>query len=290
MDVEIILIAISPIFLICIAYEFLKYRQHYVIKDSLANTVLALMHQGADAIALFFLMPFFYWLYEFRLFDIELGVLSLFCAFLLQDFLYYWFHRASHHVHWLWAAHVVHHSSTEMNFSTAFRQSIMYPIAGMWLFWMPMILVGFDPKIVFTIVALNLAFQFFVHTKIIGKLGMIEKLFNTPSTHRVHHAVNPGYLDKNFAGVLVIWDRMFGTYVEEQDDKPCRFGIVGQIDTFNPLKISFHQWSHMFKTASKAKGLKKKFAVMFRYPTSSVTSPTKGDHASPDDSDSPLYD
>ncbi len=290
MDVEIILIAISPIFLICIAYEFLKYRQHYVIKDSLANTALALMHQGADAIALFFLMPFFYWLYEFRLFDIELSIFSLFCAFLLQDFLYYWFHRASHHVHWLWAAHVVHHSSTEMNFSTAFRQSIMYPIAGMWLFWMPMILVGFDPKIVFTVVALNLAFQFFVHTKIIGKLGIIEKLFNTPSTHRVHHAVNSGYLDKNFAGVLVIWDRMFGTYVEEQDDKPCRFGIVGQIDTYNPLKISFHQWSHMFKTAFKAKGLKKKFAVIFSYPTSSVTSATKGDHAPSDDKDSPLYD
>lgn len=290
MDVEIILIALSPIFIMCILYEFLKHRQHYVVKDSLANTALALMHQGADAIALFFLMPFFYWLYTFRLFDIELGLLSLFGAFLLQDFLYYWFHRASHHIHWLWAAHVVHHSSTEMNFSTAFRQSIMYPIAGMWLFWMPMILVGFDPKIVFTIVALNLAFQFFVHTKIIGKLGVLENVFNTPSTHRVHHAVNPGYLDKNFAGVLVIWDRIFGTYVEEQDDKPCRYGIVGQIDTFNPIKISFHQWLYMFKTLVKTKGLKSKMGVLFSYPTSSVSSSSKNNRASSDDNDSPLYD
>jgi sterol desaturase/sphingolipid hydroxylase (fatty acid hydroxylase superfamily) len=290
MDVEIILIALSPIFIMCILYEFLKHRQHYVVKDSLANTALALMHQGADAIALFFLMPFFYWLYTFRLFDIELGLLSLFGAFLLQDFLYYWFHRASHHIHWLWAAHVVHHSSTEMNFSTAFRQSIMYPIAGMWLFWMPMILVGFDPKIVFTIVALNLAFQFFVHTKIIGKLGVLENVFNTPSTHRVHHAVNPGYLDKNFAGVLVIWDKIFGTYVEEQDDKPCRYGIVGQIDTFNPIKISFHQWLYMFKTLVKTKGLKSKMGVLFSYPTSSVSSSSKNNRASSDDNDSPLYD
>ena len=156
MDVEIILIALSPIFLIFIAYEFLKHRQNYVIKDSLANTALALMHQGADAIALLFLMPIFYWLYEFRLLDIELSFLSLFFAFLLQDFLYYWFHRASHHIHWLWSAHVVHHSSTEMNFSTAFRQSIMYPITGMWLFWMPMILIGFDPELINNIFALVL--------------------------------------------------------------------------------------------------------------------------------------
>lgn len=276
MDVEIILIALSPIFLIFIAYEFLKHRQNYVIKDSLANTALALMHQGADAIALLFLMPIFYWLYEYRLFDIEIGLVSLFSAFLLQDFLYYWFHRASHHIHWLWSAHVVHHSSTEMNFSTAFRQSIMYPITGMWLFWMPMILIGFDPKIVFTVVALNLAFQFFVHTKIIGKLGVLEKVFNTPSIHRVHHAVNPGYLDKNFAGVLVIWDRMFGTYAEEQDDKPCRYGIVGQIDTFNPITISFHQWLYMMRTAFKVKGTKAKIKVLFGYPTSSVNHDEKG--------------
>jgi sterol desaturase/sphingolipid hydroxylase (fatty acid hydroxylase superfamily) len=166
----------------------------------------------------------------------------------------------------------------------------MYPIAGMWLFWMPMILVGFDPKIVFTIVALNLAFQFFVHTKIIGKLGVLENVFNTPSTHRVHHAVNPGYLDKNFAGVLVIWDRIFGTYVEEQDDKPCRYGIVGQIDTFNPIKISFHQWLYMFKTLVKTKGLKSKMGVLFSYPTSSVSSSSKNNRASSDDNDSPLYD
>ena len=271
MDVEIILIALSPIFLIFIAYEFIKHRQNYVIKDSLANTALALMHQGADAIALLFLMPIFYWLYEFRVLDIELSFLSLFFAFLLQDFLYYWFHRASHHIHWLWSAHVVHHSSTEMNFSTAFRQSIMYPITGMWLFWMPMILIGFDPKIVFTVVALNLAFQFFVHTKIIGKLGVLEKVFNTPSIHRVHHAVNPGYLDKNFAGVLVIWDRMFGTYAEEQDDKPCRYGIVGQIDTYNPITISFHQWFYMVKTALVTKGMKAKLNVLFGYPTSSAS-------------------
>lgn len=270
MDVTLILLAISPIFWLFIGYEFLKYRRHYIIADSLANTALALLHQVTDAVALLILMPFFYVLHEYRLWDVELNWMTVFGAFVLQDFLYYWFHRASHNIHWMWAAHVAHHSSQEMNFSTAFRQSLMYPVAGMWLFWTPMIVIGFDPKIVFGVVALNLAFQFFVHTKIIGKLGVFEKLFNTPSHHRVHHAINSKYVDRNFAGVLIIWDKIFGTYVEEDDNVPCKYGIIGQLNSNNPIKISFHQWIHMFKEAKRAKGWRAKRKALFGYPTSSV--------------------
>jgi sterol desaturase/sphingolipid hydroxylase (fatty acid hydroxylase superfamily) len=270
MSIEMILLALSPIFIIFVAYEFIKYRRYYDIKDSLANTALALMHQAADAIALLILMPFFYWIYDFRVFDIELTVVSVFAAFILQDFLYYWFHKASHHIHWLWAAHVVHHSSTKMNFSTAFRQSLMYPIAGMWIFWLPMILIGFDPLTVFTVVALNLAYQFFVHTQIVNKLGWFEKVFNTPSHHRVHHAINEGYLDKNFAGVLIIWDKLFGTYTDELSQKPCKYGIIGQLESNNPLEITFHQWRYLTKSVINAKTFKAKINVLFGYPTSSV--------------------
>jgi sterol desaturase/sphingolipid hydroxylase (fatty acid hydroxylase superfamily) len=270
MTIEIILLALSPLFFIFIVYEFIKHRRYYDIKDSLANTALALMHQGADAIALLVLMPFFYWLHQYRLFDIELSVITIFGAFLLQDFLYYWFHKASHHIHWLWAAHIVHHSSTKMNFSTAFRQSLMYPLAGMWLFWLPMILIGFDPITVFTVVALNLAYQFFVHTQVVNKLGWFEKVFNTPSHHRVHHAINAGYLDRNFAGVLIIWDKLFGTYAEEEPTKPCKYGIVGQLNSNNPFTITFHQWIYLVKSIISAKGLKAKLKVLFGYPTSSV--------------------
>ena len=271
MSIEIILLALSPIFVAFIIYEFVKHRNRYDIKDSLTNTALALMHQGSDAIALLLLMPFFYWLHQFAVFDITLSLTTVFIAFLLQDFLYYWFHKASHHIHWLWAAHVVHHSSTKMNFSTAFRQSLMYPLAGMWIFWLPMIIIGFDPNTVFTVVALNLAFQFFVHTEIVDKLGWFEKVFNTPSHHRVHHSINKAYLDKNFAGVLIIWDKLFGTYVEENSEKNglCRYGIIGQIQSNNPFFISFHQWLYMFKTAGKAQGFKAKLRVLFTYPTSS---------------------
>jgi len=272
MSVEIILLALSPIFLIFIAVEFVKHRKHYDVKDSLVNTALALLHQASDAIALIVLIPFFYWLHQFSFFKIELTVYTAFIAFILQDFLYYWFHKASHHIHWLWAAHVVHHSSTKMNFSTAFRQSLMYPIAGMWVFWLPMIIIGFDPKIVLAVVALNLAFQFFVHTQIVDKLGFLEKIFNTPSHHRVHHSTNKAYLDRNFAGVLIIWDKLFGTFVEENEalHKPCKYGIIGQINSNNPFWVSLHQWVHMFKEAKRVEGFKGKWNVFFGYPTSSV--------------------
>ncbi|OUS32700.1 sterol desaturase [Thalassotalea sp. 42_200_T64] len=262
MNSDVVLLALSPLFLAFVCYEFFAHGDFYDIKDSLANGVLALMHQGADAIALLLLMPFFYWLHQYRLFEISITPSSLFIAFLLQDFLYYWFHKASHHIHWLWAAHVVHHSSTKMNFSTAFGQSLMYPIAGMWLFWLPMIIIGFEPGIVFTVVAFNLAYQFFVHTQVVDKLGWFEHVFNTPSHHRVHHATNSTYLDKNFAGVLIIWDKLFGTSVAEDKDNPCRYGIIGQINSNNPLTITFHQWQHLIKMVKQNHGFRAKINVL----------------------------
>ena len=272
MSIELILLALSPIFLAFVIYEWVTHVKYYDSKDSLANTALALLHQGSDAIALLLLMPYFNYLHQFALFDISMNITTVFIAFLLQDFLYYWFHKASHHIHWLWAAHVVHHSSTKLNFSTAFRQSLMYPLAGMWLFWMPMIIVGFEPSIVFTVVALNLAYQFFVHTQLVDKLGFLEKVLNTPSHHRVHHSTNKAYVDRNFAGVLIIWDKLFGTYVEENETKngPCRFGIIGQIKSNNPIAITFHQWTYMARTAYQAKGIKAKWRALFAYPTSSA--------------------
>lgn len=267
MSVELILIALSPIFAIFIVTEFIKFRKFYDIKDSAANVVLALSHQLSDGLILLLLMPFFVWLHQFSLFDIPFTGWTLFGAFILQDFLYYWFHRASHFIHWFWAAHVVHHSSTKMNFSTALRQSIMYPIAGMWIFWLPMILLGYQPTMVFAIVAINLAFQFFVHTQVVGKLGFIEKVFNTPSHHRVHHATNKEYIDKNFAGVLIIWDKIFGTYVEEKESVPCKFGIVGQIQTNNPITINFHQWQHIYRKFKQANNWAERRHALFGYPT-----------------------
>jgi len=215
------------------------------------------MHQGADKLAWLFVIPVYAYCYaHFRLFTWHDGWLSFAVLFIGQDFLYYVFHRASHRVRWLWAAHVVHHSSERMNFSTAFRQSLMYPVAGMWVFWLPLAFVGFPPQQIVGVVLINLAFQFFVHTQAIGKLGWIEGVINTPSTHRVHHARNPKYIDRNYAGVLVIWDKWFGTFVAEDPAVPCDFGIIGQIHSYNPLTLTFHEWLTMFRDARRSHGLR----------------------------------
>lgn len=267
MPVELLLLLFSPVFFLVMLAEFIKRRKYYHVKDSINNIVLAALHQASDAISLLLLMPFFVLLHEFSIFSIEYNVFNIFLAFVVQDFLYYWFHRASHHIHWLWAAHVVHHSSRYMNFSTAFRQSIMYPIVGMWIFWLPMILIGYGPTLVFTIVSLNLAFQFFVHTQWVGKLGWLEKVFNTPSHHRVHHAINADYIDKNFAGVLIVWDKMFGTFQSERADIETRYGIIGKLPEHNPISANFHQWRYLLSQFEKAPSLRTKLGVLFGYPT-----------------------
>ncbi|HEX5792937.1 MAG TPA: sterol desaturase family protein [Rheinheimera sp.] len=284
--VELILLALSPVFLAFIAWEWFSSRKfkpaRYRWQDTAANAALALLHQGSDMLALLLLMPFFIWLHQFRLFDIELGAATVALAFLLQDFLYYWFHRASHHIRWLWASHVAHHSSRLMNFSTAFRQSLTYPLSGMWLFWTPMILLGFPPALVFAVVALNLAFQFFVHTQAVQKLGVLEWLFNTPSHHRVHHACNPLYIDKNFGGVLIIWDRLFGSFVAEQPHEPCRYGITDEFTSDNPLSITFYEWRRMFRASKNVTSFRQLWSVLFGAPPRHASVMAKPEQSTPE--------
>jgi sterol desaturase/sphingolipid hydroxylase (fatty acid hydroxylase superfamily) len=275
--VEIILLLLSPVFLICVLLEWrfsvLRQQNWYHWRDTAANAVLALLHQGADMLALLLLMPFFYWLHQFRILSIELNALNLLLAFILQDFLYYWFHRGSHHIRWLWASHVAHHSSRLMNFSTAFRQSLTYPLSGMWVFWLPMILIGYEPILVFAVVALNLAFQFFVHTQAISKLGPIEYIFNTPSHHRVHHACNALYIDRNFAGVLIIWDKLFGTFVAEQANEPCRYGITDNFNSTNPVTITFYEWRRMYQELRCKDRRHSAWRVLLKMPPKLTSSP-----------------
>lgn len=268
--VEFILLALSPIFLICIALEWWwshrQGRHRYQWRDSLANAILALMHQAGDALSLLLLLPFFYWLSQFAVFELPFNAWSLLLLFLLQDFLYYWFHRASHQIRWLWASHVAHHSSRLMNFSTAFRQSLTYPLSGMWLFWTPLIWLGFDVKLVLAVVAINLAFQFFVHTQYAKHWGWLGTIFNTPSWHRVHHACNPIYIDKNYAGVLVIWDRLFGTFQPELADEPCRYGITEPFESMNPWTITFYEWQRMFVAARQSQSWRERWILLFGPP------------------------
>ncbi len=166
------------------------------------------------------------------------------------DALYYAFHRASHRIRWFWCAHVVHHGSEHMNFSTAMRQSWLYAFAGHWLFYLPLVWLGFDARWVWFALSLNLAYQFFVHTQLVGQLpAPIEWLFNTPSHHRAHHGRNPCYIDCNYGGTFIVFDRLFGSFVPETE--PVDYGLVHPVDSDNPLWLTLHEWVALVRDVAR---------------------------------------
>ncbi|NUW72079.1 MULTISPECIES: sterol desaturase family protein [Vibrio] len=254
---EWLLIVLAPLFVIMMVLEYwlgqrgnrLPSSAQYSLKELACNFSLAGLHQLTDLVAGLFIAKLYLLVFGWKLFDIKMSLSMFLALMVLQDFFYYWFHRASHRIRWMWAAHVVHHSSENMNFSTAFRQSLMYPLAGMWLFWMPLVIIGFDPKWVVFVVLLNLGLQFFVHTQWIRRLGPLEWVINTPSHHRVHHGVNAQYIDKNYAGILIIWDRMFGTFEPEVEE--VRYGISKPVNSFNPITVTFAEWKDMLNDLSR---------------------------------------
>ena len=170
------------------------------------------------------------------------GWAAVAALFIGQEFCYYWFHRAAHRVRWFWCNHAVHHSPNELNLSAAYRIGILSRLTGSAVFYAPLIWLGFPPRVVFEVLSLNLLYQFWIHATWIPKLGWLEWFLNTPSAHRVHHAANLEYLDANYGGVLIVFDRLFGTYRAERDDVPCRYGLVVPVTTYNPLRIEFAQW------------------------------------------------
>jgi sterol desaturase/sphingolipid hydroxylase (fatty acid hydroxylase superfamily) len=159
-----------------------------------------------------------------------------------QEFCYYWFHRAAHRVRWFWCNHSVHHSPNDLNLTAALRIGLFGKLTGTFIFFAPLVWLGFEPKLVAQTLSLNLLYQFWIHATWIPKLGWMEYVFNTPSAHRVHHASNPQYLDANYGGVLIIFDRLFGTYVAERDDIPIRYGLVQPQLSYNPLRVEFDAW------------------------------------------------
>ena len=167
-----------------------------------------------------------------------------------EDFTYYWFHRCSHEIRFFWASHVVHHSSQKYNLSTALRQSWTGTLTGTFFFWLWLPLLGFHPMMVVTMQAVSLIYQFWIHTETIGRLpAPIEAVFNTPSHHRVHHSSDVKYLDRNHAGIFIIWDRMFGTF-QREEEQPT-YGLTKNIDTYNPVRIALHEWIDLWHDATR---------------------------------------
>jgi len=201
--------------------------------------------------------------YSHRLFTIPIDTVVAVVALLVgQDFCYYWFHRCSHRIRWFWATHAVHHSSNDLNFAAAYRFGWTGRLTGTVIFYVPLMWLGFEPRAVFIASGLNLLYQFWVHTEWIPKLGWLEYVLNTPSHHRVHHAANPEYLDHNYGGVFIIWDRIFGTFVAERDDLPCRYGLVRPLRSNNPIFIAFHEWMALARDLWRARSWRERWSYL----------------------------
>jgi len=225
-----------------VAIRYWKRRGEFETRDALTSLLM-----GAGNVASGLLLGFVS-VVAFRFFDLGLHWWVFVVAFILDDLRYYCYHRIAHRVRWVWAEHVNHHSSQHYNLTTALRQSWTGQMTGMFVLQVPLVLLGFHPAVIAFVYGFNLIYQFWIHTEAIDKLPRpIEYIFNTPSHHRVHHATNPRYLDANYAGTLIIWDRMFGTFVEELPEDMPRYGIVKNVGTFNPVRVAFHEWFGMLK-------------------------------------------
>ena len=183
-------------------------------------------------------------------------------AFVIYDFFYYWFHRISHERQIFWASHVAHHQSEDYNLSTALRQTGTGAFVS-WVFYIPMFLIGIPSYVFISVASLNLIYQFWVHSEHIPKLGWFENYFVTASNHRVHHAQNDEYIDKNYGGVFIIWDRMFGTHKIEDESKPCIYGIRGTLNTFNPIWANFHVYIKIMREMWSSQDWKEKLYAPF---------------------------
>ncbi len=262
---ELILGLGTPIFILALLIEMriLKDRPEvFDFKVILTNFGLGFSYQAVEVVVHFlFLGAAMHYLSTFALYEIALSPLNLVLGFFAMEFLYYWYHRANHRIRYFWCSHVVHHSSEGMNLSTATRQSMTYAFSGgIILFFSPLMIFGFPPEVVMIFYAIDLCYQYFVHTQAVGKFSKpVEFFFNTPSHHRVHHGRNPEYIDKNYGGVVIIFDRLFGTFIEEDmENNPVDYGIVNQIHTNNIIKINFHEWIDMFKDFRQAGSISEK--------------------------------
>jgi len=261
-----------PAFVLLILLEtilgrFKPKKSNYEARDSAASLFMGLGNFAIGFLNFGIVASVSSWVYQYRIFEIGYQWYAFILIFFAEDLCYYWFHRLSHEHRLWWAAHINHHSSQYYNLSTALRQTWTGGFAGTWLPWIALSLLGLPTPLIVFQKGISLVYQFWIHTEAIDKTWRpFEYIFNTPSHHRVHHATNPRYLDANYAGILIIWDRMFGSFIPEDTAEPCRYGIVKQIASFNPLVVAFHEWVALGKDVLTAKSLKGAFMFTFGPP------------------------
>lgn len=229
--------------------------------DTLANISIFVMNQLLEktilgSLGVIFLIP----ISMLSIYQIPLNIYTWIAAFFVADFTYYWMHRLEHEHRILWASHSVHHSSQDYNLTISMRLSIVEGLFE-WMFLIPMVLVGFSPFQAIIGLVLVAQFQTWIHTEKIGKLGWLDEIFNTPSVHRVHHGSNNKYLDKNYGGFLIIWDKLFGTY--QREEEKVVYGLTKNIETNNPITINFIEYRNIWKEVKRCKNLKDKLKIIF---------------------------
>jgi sterol desaturase/sphingolipid hydroxylase (fatty acid hydroxylase superfamily) len=272
-----IIVFAFPVFLAAMAFEIwwdkrqrasgAAARSTYAFSDTLNSLSLGLLSQVVGVLAKGIGIAVYAWVFErialFPQAEVWKQWYGWLGALLLYDLCYYWLHRAGHEVAIFWAAHVVHHQSQEYNLSTALRQTSSGALLG-WVFYLPLAMLGVPP-LLFGIVALvDLLYQFWVHTEHVGKLGWFDRVFCSPSNHRVHHAVNEGYVDRNYGGILVVWDRLFGTFQEEHE--PCVYGTRAPLNSWDPLWANLEVYARLCATAWHTPRWRDKLAVWFKPP------------------------
>ncbi len=261
----------TPFFFLLILLEIAWVRRggrgEYEPGDTATSMMMGLGNLVTTIAGAFVAVAAYLWAWQFRPLDIGFAWWAWVLCFVAEDFFYYVFHRAAHRVRWFWASHVVHHSSQHYNLSTALRQTWTNTLSAHFVFRMPLFLIGFEPAMIIFCAGTNLVYQFWIHTETVGKMGkLFEAVMNTPSHHRVHHATNPRYLDSNYAGVFIIWDRMFGSFVEETAADPPHYGIIHNLGTFNPVRVAFHEWIAMIDDIWRARGLRHKLLFFLAPP------------------------
>lgn len=240
-------------------------KKYYEATDTLCSIVMAVAYGVTIAVSAAVVLVLLYWFHARAFFNIDWagGIALILTAYIIIDFGFYWYHRAIHEIRFGWAAHVNHHSSQFFNVGTALRASFVEA----WLeplFLVPVVLIGIDPVMAIALMSLNHLYQYWLHTRHVGKLGPLEWIMNTPSHHRVHHGSNLKYCDKNYAGTFIVWDRFFGTFEEEQEEPV--YGTRHQLETRNPVTATFHEWVAIAKDLKRARSFRETMGYLFAAP------------------------
>lgn len=267
---ELLVLISIPIYTIVIAieilYSYFKHKHYYSAKGILSNLYLTSLNFSLDILVRGICLAVLWYFYQFKFTAIDKTIhpIVYWTALLFaEDFMFYWMHRIDHYCRFFWAVHVTHHSSEEFNLTVGFRSSVFQPLYR-FVYFIPLSLVGFDPLDVMFMYAATQIYGILIHTKTVDKLGPLEWVLSTPSHHRVHHASNIKYLDKNMGMIFIIWDRVFGTFEKEEEE--VVYGLTANIKTYNPITMVFHEWKAIFEDLKKQTSLKNKFMYVFGPP------------------------